>query len=81
MDKVSNVTTLPAFSNGYAHRSGRGIRVVYRGFQGGVRFTREQAEQYLEWLDAGNFGRHWKMLGNPEKEVRVYGADYSLRAV
>lgn len=44
-----------------AHRAGRCVRVSYRRFQRFTSLTREEAEAYLRWLDAGNVGTHWEM--------------------
>jgi hypothetical protein len=34
--------------------------VKYVDFQGDTSLTRERAERYLEWLDAGNVGTVWQ---------------------
>lgn len=39
---------------------GRYVRVCYISYQGTSALTKQQAEQYLAWLDAGNVGSHWK---------------------
>jgi len=49
-----------------AYRGGRYVRVIYISYQGGSSLTREQAEHYLAWLDAGGIGRHHTAL----KEIR-----------
>jgi len=43
-----------------AYVSGRYISVVYITYQGSSQLTRERAEKYLAWLDAGNVGRHFE---------------------
>lgn len=32
------------------------IKIIWRSFQGGISYPREEAVAYLEWLDAGNKG-------------------------
>lgn len=39
--------------------SGRYVSVMYISFQGPNQLTREEAEAYLAWLDAGNVGTHF----------------------
>jgi hypothetical protein len=42
----------------------RAIHVVYVSFQGDSLLTDEEAIAYLNWLDAGNKGKHWESLWN-----------------
>lgn len=48
------------FYNARCWRGGRWILVVYVSYQGRTPLTREEAERYLAWLDAGNRGRHFE---------------------
>jgi hypothetical protein len=41
--------------------SGRGVGILYVGYQSPTTLTRRQAERYLAWLDAGNVGKHWQV--------------------
>lgn len=45
-----------------AYRAGRYVGVRYVSYQGSDNLTREQAEKYLEKLDAGFVGRHFEAL-------------------
>ena len=45
-----------------AAQSGRFVYVTYVSYQGQTHLTKEQAEKYLAWLDAGNVGRHYEAL-------------------
>lgn len=45
-----------------AHASGRWVWVVYVTYQGGHALSKQDAERYLVWLDAGNVGRHFEAL-------------------
>lgn len=45
-----------------AYSSGRTVCVRYISYQGRTCLTKTQAGIYLEWLDAGNVGRHWEAL-------------------
>lgn len=59
------------FYNGaYASASGPRIFVTYVGYQGQSSITREEAEKYLAWLDAGNVGNHFKALRAMKEEVK-----------
>lgn len=48
------------WANAYRARRGRCVAVVYLSYQGETTLTRERAERYLAWLDAGNVGKHWE---------------------
>ncbi len=52
-----------------AWRGGRYVMVKYISFQNAAALTREQAEAYLAWLDAGNVGRHYKMMREKERQA------------
>lgn len=45
-----------------SHASGARIGVVYVSYQGTSYMKKVDALKYLEWLDAGNVGKHWKIL-------------------
>lgn len=38
------------------------IVIIYISFQGSSTLSRSEAEKYLEYLEAGNTGRHWEAL-------------------
>lgn len=44
----------------HAWRGGSRIKVKYVSYQGEISLTKAEAIQYLEWLDAGNVGTHWR---------------------
>jgi hypothetical protein len=44
------------------HASGSRIWVLPVGYQGPTSRTKSEALRYLEWLDAGNNGRHFEAL-------------------
>lgn len=41
---------------------GQRVYITYIGYQGSIKLTRQEAAKYLAWLDAGNKGRHYKVL-------------------
>jgi len=41
--------------------SGRYVMVQYISYQGTTSLTKDEAIRYLEWLRAGNIGKHWSM--------------------
>ena len=49
-----------------AHVEARGNRIFVQyqdlPFRSESSITREKAEKYLAWLDAGNNGKHWEVL-------------------
>ncbi len=56
-----NYGTHPFYRAG-SWASGRYVCVVYVTYQGHSNLTKEQAIQYLDWLNAGNVGRHYEAL-------------------
>lgn len=44
-----------------AYRGGKYVMVCYISFQHASTLTREEAERYLAWLDAGNYITHYDM--------------------
>ena len=64
-DKALNRTEgrLAKFWNATAfYPGGPRIHVVYVSYQGSSTLTKAQAEKYLEWLKAGNVGKHFVAL-------------------
>lgn len=45
-----------------AYQAGNRVSIVYISFQGSTNLTREDAEMYMHWLDAGGIGAHWGAL-------------------
>jgi hypothetical protein len=45
-----------------ATATGQRVRVVYISYQGNSLLTREEAQEYLRWLRAGNVGRHYEVV-------------------
>jgi hypothetical protein len=65
-DKSINATKdgrdIPPFYNAWATSAGSYVRIVYVSFQGVTNLRKADAERYLQWLDAGNIGKHYKAL-------------------
>ena len=59
----------PYFHAG-AMKNGRWVAVVYVSFQGWTNLTRQHAERYLAWLDAGNIGKHSSVAADGARERR-----------
>jgi hypothetical protein len=61
-DPAINILTCRRYIHPYwkagAYQTGRYVGIKYVSFQGAFNLTREEAEKYLDWLDAGNIGRH-----------------------
>lgn len=55
---------IPRFWHSFCHYPGRGpkISVKYISFQHTSTLSKAEAEKYLEWLEAGNVGRHYEAL-------------------
>lgn len=45
-----------------AGRAGPRLSISYVNYQGSTTITKEDALEYLAWLDAGNVGRHYEAL-------------------
>lgn len=43
-----------------ATAGGAYVSIVYVSFQGSNSLRKAEALSYLEWLDAGNVGKHWE---------------------
>ena len=52
---------LSRYWQAFAVRSGRFVSVTYIAYQGPSHLTRQEAEKYLAWLDAGNVGTHYQV--------------------
>lgn len=57
-----------AYYKAGAWASGRFVYVSYVNYQGYAHLTKAEAVRYLEWLDAGNVGRHYEALA-PRRET------------
>ncbi len=49
--------------NSYATAVGRYVFITYVSYQGRSHLTKADAETYLAWLDAGNKGKHFRVIG------------------
>lgn len=43
-----------------AYRAGNRVAVTYVSYQGSTTLKKDEALEYLAWLDAGNVGRHYE---------------------
>ena len=50
------------FYQAIAVRTGRYVAVQYVSYQHTSHLTRDEAEKYLAWLDAGNVGKHHQAI-------------------
>lgn len=57
-----NAQGLRPYYSSMSWASGSRVGVCYVSFQGREFLTKADASKYLAWLDAGNIGRHYKML-------------------
>lgn len=53
-------TTLSPYYSAHAYHAGKWVMVTYISFQGSTSLSKQEALDYLEWLDAGNVGRHYE---------------------
>jgi hypothetical protein len=53
---------LPTLYNAYAWCAGNRVKIRYKSFWTPCSLTREGAEAYLAWLDAGNSGTHYDCM-------------------
>ncbi len=51
------------FFGARASATGRYVSVKYISYQSSTSLSKEEAERYLAWLDAGNIGKHYEALG------------------
>lgn len=49
------------YSGANARRGGSRVMITYVSYQGSDGLTRAEALRYLEWLDAGNVGKHGRV--------------------
>ena len=49
------------YFNAGAWAAGRWVNVQYISYQGDRSLTKQQAANYLAWLDAGNVGSHYRI--------------------
>jgi hypothetical protein len=70
-DKTINVAkdgrSIHPYYNANASVAGRYVRIVYVSFQGETNLSKSDATEYLQWLDAGNVGKHYKALSFNER--------------
>ena len=45
----------------HAVANGRYVAVQYVTYHGVIHLTKNEAVEYLAWLDAGNVGEHWRV--------------------
>jgi hypothetical protein len=62
INKINKRFHTSEYYHAHAYRGGRYVRVTYVSYQGASSLTKEEALKYLEWLRAGNVGRHWDMI-------------------
>lgn len=55
-----NYTCKFYYANAYS--GGKFVFIKYINSQGSTPLTRERAERYLAWLEAGNVGMHFEMM-------------------
>lgn len=53
-----------------AAQCGRRVEVTYVTYQGASKLSKEQAEGYLVWLDAGNVGTHYEYFESVKLDGR-----------
>ena len=46
------------------------INVIYVSYQGSTTISKGEALTYLEWLDAGNVGQHYRALERAREKAR-----------
>jgi hypothetical protein len=69
-DLIINAKKLNGFSSYWGARawaSGRWVVIRYVSYQGMSNLTKQDAEKYLSWLQAGNIGKHYSCL--PMKSI------------
>lgn len=60
--KRDGMRTFPYYNAGAYYPGGPKIGVTYISFQGTSNLSKTEAIKYLEWLDAGNVGKHYEVL-------------------
>lgn len=58
---------LSLYWNPICFRAGPRAKVRYVSYQDESSLTKDEAERYLEWLNAGNVGRHYDALRAEKK--------------
>lgn len=69
---------LQAWHNaGCYYMGGARVRITYRNHEGGTTLTRQKAESYLTWLEAGHVGPHtdWVAANNIASTRLLDGGD------
>ena len=51
-----------SYSGARAWAGGRWVYVAYSSYLFDSHLSKADAERYLDWLNAGNIGRHWQAL-------------------
>ena len=67
INAVKDGRDIPPYYNAWATSAGRYVRIVYVSFQGATNLSKAEAETYLQWLEAGNIGKHYKALSFNER--------------
>lgn len=57
INKVNSARASSYYNAGASARGGW-VSITYVSYQGSTALRRDKAQQYLDWLDAGNVGRH-----------------------
>lgn len=57
-----NGSHVKAFFESFAVASGKYVRVTYVSYQGACLLRKDEALEYLVWLNQGNVGKHHKAL-------------------
>lgn len=60
-DSHGDTRKLTMFWRPGAYRAGSRVKVRYVSYQYESSLTRDEAINYLAWLDAGNVGRHYEL--------------------
>lgn len=60
INKVDTVYKTSLYYNASARKAGNFIKVCYVSYQGTSTLNKKDAMKYLEWLDAGNVGTHYR---------------------
>ncbi|MHA1573356.1 MAG: hypothetical protein ACTSX8_05130 [Alphaproteobacteria bacterium] len=62
INKLNPTYKTSPYWNAGAHRAGSYVRIKYVSYQHGSTLSKADALAYLEWLDAGNVGKHAPFL-------------------
>lgn len=69
INKVRPPKTISPFYQAGAWSSGRYVGVRYVAFQGHTSLTKQEAMDYLGWLDGGHVGKHYLMISEAQQPV------------